>query len=615
MASPAALQPRKVIPCYHFKQGFCPRGEACLFLHRRIPCPNPSACPLGNRCPYTHPKEAAPTRLVAGDTPFVVSGTSAEPDGDRSKYLTVPCLFFKQGKCTKGEACTFIHEIIPCKFGTQCTRGLQCPYHHPSDPPAASATSSGEQKPATDLPETSSGGKKLFRTVPCFNFKHGHCVNGSSCSFLHERVNCKFGAFCPKGLLCPYDHPKNASEQLLSVPTTVEKKIGFAALSKDVGPSVATPVSTKIHSAPCFNFKLGKCINGANCTFLHERIPCRYGAGCPKQLVCPYIHPQEGDESVKDSAGDKGEREAMLQSDTPLPSDPGTRSKFRSAPCFNYKLEKCINGSSCKFLHERIPCKFGAACPKPLVCAYVHPGEGENSCGKNEPEPMAVAVLGTTRGNFRTAPCFNFKHGKCINGTSCTFLHEFLPCQFGASCPKPLVCAYVHPDECGGHSDSPGLDGTNNAPEPKPEPELIAGRGNLRTIPCLHYRLGTCTRGEACTFLHALLPCKFGSECRRGAALCPFVHDENDVPLPVRSAKVSLRASPYISPIRRPPLAGSASVPLRIQPPRSALPCMQFKRGSCPKGSSCSFLHQLLPCKDGVLCPNQEQCPYVHTCA
>jgi hypothetical protein len=44
------------------------------------------------------------------------------------------------------------------------------------------------------------------------------------------------------------------------------------------------------------------------------------------------------------------------------------------------------------------------------------------------------------------------------------------------------------------------------------------------------------------------------------------------------------------------------------------VPCIHYKRNSCTKGDFCSFLHQLIPCRDLLSCPKIETCPYVHSC-
>jgi hypothetical protein len=64
-------------------------------------------------------------------------GSSAHADTSATVVKTVvkkPCSFFAQGKCTKGDACSFAHVSIkkPCSFFAQgkCTKGEACPFTH-----------------------------------------------------------------------------------------------------------------------------------------------------------------------------------------------------------------------------------------------------------------------------------------------------------------------------------------------------------------------------------------------------------------------------------------------------------------------------------------------------
>lgn len=77
---------------------------------------------------------------------------------------TVVCHFFVEGRCQKGDKCTFLHKIEKkmelCKFyqGGYCSKGDKCPYMH------------GE--------------------FPCKFYHHlKKCLHGDKCRFSHEPIN------------------------------------------------------------------------------------------------------------------------------------------------------------------------------------------------------------------------------------------------------------------------------------------------------------------------------------------------------------------------------------------------------------------------------------------
>lgn len=77
---------------------------------------------------------------------------------------TVVCHFFVEGRCQKGDKCTFLHKIEKkfelCKYyqGGYCSKGEKCPYMH------------GE--------------------FPCkFHHHIKKCLHGDKCRFSHEPIN------------------------------------------------------------------------------------------------------------------------------------------------------------------------------------------------------------------------------------------------------------------------------------------------------------------------------------------------------------------------------------------------------------------------------------------
>ncbi|KAL0479383.1 zinc finger CCCH domain-containing protein [Acrasis kona] len=87
--------------------------------------------------------------------------------GAKAKFepTKMPCKFYQEGRCSKGSACTFSHEIEQkrsldlCKFFLigACTKGDSCVYSHDTT------------------------------TFPCKHFHiHNSCRSGDACRFSHQ---------------------------------------------------------------------------------------------------------------------------------------------------------------------------------------------------------------------------------------------------------------------------------------------------------------------------------------------------------------------------------------------------------------------------------------------
>ena len=105
--------PVKTKVCTYFQQGRCTKGEACTFLHEELQ----EACEM----------ESLLLQYFAHYTffSFEIQYVKVEPlcKVQHSLFLqlffrevtpvkTKVCTYFQQGRCTKGEACTFLHEEL-----------------------------------------------------------------------------------------------------------------------------------------------------------------------------------------------------------------------------------------------------------------------------------------------------------------------------------------------------------------------------------------------------------------------------------------------------------------------------------------------------------------------
>jgi len=87
----ASVVDKKLVDCYWFLQNQCKKGDACEYRHCKAaidksPCKFWPGCTNQN-CSFQHPSAGIVNK-------------------ERSQ---TPCLYFLQGKCTKGDACPFQH--------------------------------------------------------------------------------------------------------------------------------------------------------------------------------------------------------------------------------------------------------------------------------------------------------------------------------------------------------------------------------------------------------------------------------------------------------------------------------------------------------------------------
>ena len=133
--------------CHFFVAGRCLNGEKCRFQH-----------------PDTLPTHLSPEHKVK-------SISRSQPGGSIPK-TKIPCRFYLQGTCTKGDFCTFEHSntatatataflpisrdsrsSIPCIYFQKsvCKTGKLCPYSHDIQSNRVISKTLSDHRPITDI--------------------------------------------------------------------------------------------------------------------------------------------------------------------------------------------------------------------------------------------------------------------------------------------------------------------------------------------------------------------------------------------------------------------------------------------------------------------------------
>jgi RNA recognition motif-containing protein len=102
-----------------------------------------------------------------------------EPDASQR-----PCWLLRKGKCLKGAACPFSHDIKDGEFGNcfefvqtgSCKRGDKCKFSHPQ-----------KEDEETETEDEAAEPKKPEKRV-CYSFQNGRCHRGKKCLFVHEML-------------------------------------------------------------------------------------------------------------------------------------------------------------------------------------------------------------------------------------------------------------------------------------------------------------------------------------------------------------------------------------------------------------------------------------------
>ncbi|KAJ0395440.1 hypothetical protein P43SY_007765 [Pythium insidiosum] len=273
---------------------------------------------------------------------------SSETDGKR------PCWMLRKGKCTKGDACPFSHDVKSGDVGScfefvqngVCKRGDKCKFYHPptksendddDDDDSAEEEAAAAPAPAKKLKDDKTQAKKKDEKAPakakttssetksssesktggeadgkkprvCFAFQKGRCHRGKKCLYLHEKLDVP-------------DAPERAPQ------TTVDKVGGFEVVKEQT--------------------ESGK----------KRRRPSEDGA--EKEEIVPkksksVIKDTPAAENEKKDAGNEIVEEAKTAESAE--GDTVPEKKVHTGPkpvCRHFLKGRCKRGKICFFLHER----------------------------------------------------------------------------------------------------------------------------------------------------------------------------------------------------------------------------------------------------------------------
>jgi len=145
-------------PCFTWqKRGNCSLGDSCRYYHGGLPLKNSQKCPR------------PANESTKSSAQYQVSGKLLLP----GKLKTKPCFSWQdQGNCAHGDACKFIHGVVP---------GSKKPG------PPRNVASSHEYEGLFNEDSESEGSVLSQGLKPCFAWqKCGSCSRGDSCPYGHR---------------------------------------------------------------------------------------------------------------------------------------------------------------------------------------------------------------------------------------------------------------------------------------------------------------------------------------------------------------------------------------------------------------------------------------------
>jgi len=350
------------------------------------------------------------------------------------------CKFFAEGRCTKGDGCTWLHDVeappaqvftdaprTPCKFWLSgaCKNGDGCTWRHDGDNDPLglggfahqvkhSANSFNMPVYASSLPiggsPGSSGGGKVKRTI-CQFWEKGMCQKGDDCTWAHGYEEMGQPAF----------------QEPQSFPSMGSPHPGFGG-----GAGAEMVVLRTI----CQFWQNGTCKNGDLCTWAHGEgelgalAPANplaaasvwnsaqiggggyasaplagYGKGGGKANSLAIV---KGMGKMGKASGGKGY--GAPSGAWPVPQYPLSSGGVKRTLCKHWQMGSCKNGALCTWAHgqEEVDATRMQGHPEAR-------GEGFSSFGFGPPAG--------TEGREKRTICKFWTQGLCNKGDDCTWAH------------------------------------------------------------------------------------------------------------------------------------------------------------------------------------------------
>ncbi|KAJ7634131.1 hypothetical protein DFH06DRAFT_679245 [Mycena polygramma] len=334
-----------------------------VYGHPFVATCNHTGCIHSHACPMSQLSHSAGTFSTYPHDPSVpsVDGNTVASNhisDSVASQQSLPCLFYRQGRCSQGDKCRFSHaDKRPCKFFPQglCWNGDSCQFSHdsPSTPSAGgnahrddyerSSTAPAEPqleaesgdhsltvKEAEILPVSSNNAESPTQSDAVLSNPVTPLVEHSSSAEIpkeaavFEPCSFRITGRCARGDSCVVRHDEPTEPMYSPIPSPSPllpdlKGNDWLQFSQEVKAQVSNDISSILESGttlrPCKYFAIGA---------------CRVGN------TCPYVH---------DVRAQPPAVELVV-------SDLGTANTRAKGLCLYYSQGRCFKGTKCRFRHE-----------------------------------------------------------------------------------------------------------------------------------------------------------------------------------------------------------------------------------------------------------------------
>jgi len=224
--------------CREFLRGYCSRGRDCRFSHN-----DGRSDSLWGERPRGRDRDWGSRGWSGREDPWREPLRGGRRDwGSRSDFddgWGIPrrplCNDYQRGKCSRGRACKYSHDVPPrevCREFTRgsCSRGETCKYDHPMPEICHDFTRGkcdrGEDCKYSHEPEEEGASRVRARPARevCKDYTRGNCTRGESCKYSHDvdeeqmskrEVCIDFTrGRCSRGEDCKYVHQTDETEAM-----------------------------------------------------------------------------------------------------------------------------------------------------------------------------------------------------------------------------------------------------------------------------------------------------------------------------------------------------------------------------------------------------------------